>query len=129
MHTAGPPALTCLPANAQPPAPTPILQLYERQGYAEVGRDPAFTPNRRCLMRKDVPRCQTQAAAAAPGSGSSSRTLVRRPSSSGTDSGGSEASGSGGAEAAQQLGSSGGVFMWSDLEVVEAAAEDQPPPQ
>lgn len=78
-----------------------LLQLYERLGYQEVGRDPVFTPNRRCLMRKEVEPCH------APSNNIvSSGGTIR---ANGSSSGGGKGGGGGGASSRKS-----GVFIWSE---------------
>ncbi len=126
--------------DAQPaPSATPPLsglpQLYQRLGYTEVGRDPMFTPNRRCLMRKDV-----EALRCTPKSSSyGNLSLASRLSSGGGGSGrgaASEGSRSGGARGGGGGGGGGsgggaGVFVWSDVDFAgadpEGAAAEQAP--
>ncbi|KAL4439267.1 hypothetical protein ABPG77_004169 [Micractinium sp. CCAP 211/92] len=110
------------------------LRLYQRLGYTEVGRDPMFTPNRRCLMRKDV-----EALRCTPKSSSyGNLSLASRLSSGGGGSGGgaaSEGSRSGGARGGGGggggSGGGAGVFVWSDVDFAgadpEGAAAEQAP--
>lgn len=76
-----------------------MLQLYQRLGYLEVGRDPVFKPNRRCLMRKDVPRISNNISSVG-----GRWTAVGTSSSSGSDGAG----GGGGS------GHAAGVYVWSE---------------
>ena len=108
------PRLAC-PSLAHP------LQLYSGLGYAQVRRDPPFTPFRRCLMRKEMPRCtcSMHSTAAPPRS---------RPAASSSSGGGGGGGGGGNGAAGQRPAS--GVYVWSEA-VEEGPAEELPgpPPQ
>ncbi|KAL4428386.1 hypothetical protein ABPG75_002475 [Micractinium tetrahymenae] len=124
------------------------LRLYQRLGYTEVGRDPVFTPNRRCLMRKEVEalRCTPRGSSygnismasglsssgGGGGSGGGTATSSQGSSSSGKASSSSSGSGSGsGSSGSSGSSSGGGVFVWSDLDLAgaeqEEVAGEQPP--
>ncbi|PRW44553.1 GCN5-related N-acetyltransferase [Chlorella sorokiniana] len=78
----------------------PARQLYEKLGYQEVGRDPVFTPNRRCLMRKEVEPCH------APSNNIVSSAGTIRVSASSSEGSGGGSSGSSSRKS--------GVFIWSE---------------
>jgi uncharacterized membrane protein YgcG len=84
-------------------------------GYQEVARDPLFTPGRRKLLKKDVPRCASCEEGAARGYDGTLGAYAAAPSSS--KEGGSSGSSGGGSGVGGVGGSKGGagVFDWSQL--------------
>lgn len=101
---------------AAPPATcAPRLQLYHSMGYQEVRRDPMFSPNRRCLMRKDVPACGSIVGSrdGCTSSGASSGAFGATNGGGGGGGGGGGASGATGGSGGAK--SRGGTYDWSHL--------------
>ena len=104
-----PPA--CAPRPHRPPP-----QLYQQQGYVEVGRDPPFRPNRRCLMKKDVPPCLPANNISSVGGRWSVEGVQAAPASgSGSSSSGDGGGGKAAAAAGSRRSDGKGVYDWSDL--------------
>lgn len=99
----------------------PALLLYERQGYTEVARDPMFTPNRRCLMRKPVEPLQCSSSRG--GSGAWAGTGGRRGTAGGgggqAESSSSSSNSGGGSNGSGKSAASSGVFVWSDVDLLQ----------
>ncbi|EFN55373.1 hypothetical protein CHLNCDRAFT_134424 [Chlorella variabilis] len=93
----------------------PALELYHSMGYQEVRRDPMFSPNRRCLMRKDVPACGSIVGSrdGCTSSGASSGAFGATNGGGGGGGGGGGASGATGGSGGAK--SRGGTYDWSHL--------------
>ncbi|KAI7842964.1 hypothetical protein COHA_003469 [Chlorella ohadii] len=91
----------------------PARQLYERLGYEEVGRDPLFTPNRRCLMRKEVEPCHAPSNNIVSSGGTIRVSTTTLTTSSGSSSSGGSSS-EGGSSSSTASRSKSGVFNWGE---------------